>query len=86
MQDDWEFCSRDLAATSQLLQPVGSGSGLVFADRFHQLSAAECSSAASLSHDISMKARDYSGLPRSSWLRKAFIVRPFIPYVGDLNG
>jgi hypothetical protein len=61
MQDDWEFCSRDLAATSQLLQPVGSGSGLVFADRFHQLSAAECSSAASLSHDISMKARDTQG-------------------------
>jgi hypothetical protein len=33
MQDDWEFCSRDLAATSQLLRPVGSGSGFVFADR-----------------------------------------------------
>jgi hypothetical protein len=29
MQDDWAFCSRDLAATGPVLRPVGSGSDVV---------------------------------------------------------
>ena len=82
MQDDWEFCSRDLAATSPVLRPAVSGAGFVFADRsirsrmrFGRFDL------------ISMKARDCSGLslPRSSRLclhRAAFLLRT----VGGLNG
>ena len=61
MQDDREFCSRDLAAPRQLLRPIGSDSGFAFADRFISYPQPNASSAAWISHAISMKALDCSG-------------------------
>ena len=78
MQDDWEFCSRDLAATSQLLRPVGSGSGFVFADRSISYPQPNALRPLRSHHAISMKGEiAQGGAPSLILLRKAFIVRHF---------
>jgi hypothetical protein len=78
MQDDWAFCSRDLAATGPVLRPVGSGSDFVFADRYIGYPLPNASQAALISHAISMKARDCSGPgSRLILLRKALTLRHF---------